>query len=254
MKYSFRFNKKININKADEIILRYERNSAQNLVNFFCEHPNKTFILQIDNISTFIELSELKDLEVIYELYPVFSLCFTLENPKSIPTTLQDIQIPYFFHNPVSDWDTLLYYIQAKVSQIYITEALGFELNKVANLCHNAHISIRAYPNVLQNCISNSNPLHCFFIRPEDVLSLEKYIDVLEFWGPDNKQEICYDIYNKHQWLGDLKDLILGCRSSIDNTKIMPIWGETRAQCNRRCLKDNGCNICKRMLKKEEQA
>ena len=71
----------------------------------------------------------------------------------------------------------------------------------------------------------------------------EDLIDIYEFFGPLDKQDVLYDIYSTSRWLGDLNNIILGLDESIDNLTIVPHFGQARTGCNKRCAY-NSCNIC----------
>lgn len=85
------------------------------------------------------------------------------------------------------------------MSDIYITNDLAFDLNTLSKEVHkiNNKCQIRVYCNIAQSALvlQEQNSLKSFFIRPEDVDLYEKYIDVLEFYGVDEKLETYYKIY-----------------------------------------------------------
>lgn len=145
------------------------------------------------------------------------------------------------------------YLLNLGAQEVYVAEGLGFELNAVSALCHSRGVKVRVYPNVAQSEVDFGSPLKRFFIRPEDRAFYDNFIDVYEFFGPLEKQDIIYKIYNQEYWFGNLKDIILGLDCSIINRTVLPVWAKTRATCGRRCLKGTNCSICERMLSISEK-
>lgn len=86
-------------------------------------------------------------------------------------------------------------FLNYEVTDVFITEQLGFEVDKVAEIVHSKDVQVRAFPNVAQVQYENLDDIYKFWIRPEDVELYEDYIDVLEFFGEPEKQKIYYDIY-----------------------------------------------------------
>ena len=145
----------------------------------------------------------------------------------------------------INNWDTLQGYIKYKPSDMYIVEALGFEINKVAKVLHNENIKIRTFANVAQSSWREIDPLRKFFIRPEDIPIYEPYIDVIEFFNSKNSSSTLYKIYSKDKkWFGQLNELILDFDSDIDNRFIVSKFAEHRTRCGKRCLKGENCKFC----------
>ena len=82
-----------------------------------------------------------------------------------------------------------------------------------------------------------------FFIRPEDLILYEPHIDVVEFFGPIDRQRVLHEIYTNGKWLGKLSDIIIGLHSDIDNQSIAPRFAEARIKCRKKCNQEN-CNLC----------
>jgi hypothetical protein len=155
-----------------------------------------------------------------------------------------ECNLPYFFIEPISSLDDFEGVINYGVSDIYVANELGFYLEKISPICKAKGIAIRVYPNVAQSSSKFLTPnLKTFFIRPDDVETYEPYVDVLEFWGPIDKQSVLYDIYHDGRWQGRLQDVILELDDDIDNTRIMPVFGEARTCCRKVCAYDQ-CHIC----------
>lgn len=150
-----------------------------------------------------------------------------------------------YFDEKITSWDRLIGTIEYGVSDVFICEGLGFELDKIAAIAHPKNIQIRVYPNVAQTSWKQMPSLKTFFIRPEDVKEYEKYVDIFEFYGEEEKFDILYDIYKKDKiWFGKLNELIVGFNDDIDSRYIIPRFAKKRIKCNRECLKGGNCHIC----------
>ncbi len=139
-------------------------------------------------------------------------------------------------------------YVNLGVTDIYIVEGLGFELEEIKKFLdkYENKPQIRVFPNVAQSSFDNIDGLRKFWIRPEDTKYYEDYIDIYEFFGENSKQKIYYDIYFKDkQWFGSLKEIIQGLDTDIDSKTIVPRFGVNRINCRQRCLKGRSCNMCK---------
>lgn len=154
-----------------------------------------------------------------------------------------------FFNIHIIDWDTLIDFLNFGVSDVYIAEAMGFELDKIAEIVHAHNTQIRVFPNVAQAAISRSPDLLKFWIRPEDIIEYENYIDVCEFYGDDEKQSVYYDIYvNDKKWAGNLNEIIIGLDTDINSRTLLPRFAKKRIKCGRQCMKGGKCHMCDRIL------
>ena len=253
MKYCLPYDGSKIMSELDELIIAYDNNVDEAIQRVLSRElvPKSRIIFAVKNIREFKENNqhkffiELKN-DKKYNEYN-FALKFPRESKDfyDIYEELKENDIPFFFDSYVRDWDTLYYYINLGVSDVYIVEALAFELNLLGPVAHEKGISIRAFANVCQGLPADSNPLKSFFIRPEDVFVYEKYIDVLEFYGEPNIQQVAYKVYaHDKKWSGSLNELIIGLEKDIDNRQIIPIFGAMRTKCGKRCIKGQTCSIC----------
>lgn len=235
------------IEKADEILLEYNRKNLK-IIDYIKEHSNQRIILNISNLD---EALQYKEIEKLNAIYVENKLNFSIKLPKyneKIKDLLPNLQIPFFFDWIITDWDELLGYIQLGVSDVYIGNNLGFELDKVAEIAHQNNVQIRVFPNVAQSSWKETSGLKKFFIRPEDVTFYSDYVDVFEFWGADlKKQEIFYKIYSKQEWFGSLNEIIYELNEELDSRYIIPRFAEKRVRCKKECLKGGKCQICDRI-------
>ena len=259
MKYCINYSNKSHIiNKVDEILIRYDKNKILELfTQFIPAHLNQRVIVQLieeNNIDTIV--NNLKKIISIYNENKdiKFDIQLPFYNQKFMEE-LKDTNLKYFFKVAANSWDKFTGLISQNVSDIYITDELAFELDKVAEIAHKNNIKVRIYPNVAQSRWDKLSDILKFFIRPEDIEIYEPYIDVCEFYG-DKAQQIdtYYKIYQEDKkWFGDLQEIIIGLDSKIDSRYIIPRFAEKRIKCGKDCLKGGKCEMCKRILDLSEQ-
>lgn len=259
MKYCINYSNKSHIiDKVDEILIRYDKNKILELfTQFIPAHLNQRVIVQLieeDNIDTIV--NNLKKIISIYNENKdiKFDIQLPFYNQKFIEE-LKDTNLKYFFRAAANSWDKFTSLISQNVSDIYITDELAFELDKVAEIAHKNNIKVRIYPNVAQSRWDKLSDILKFFIRPEDIEMYEPYVDVCEFYG-DKAQQIdtYYKIYQEDKkWFGDLQEIIIGLDSKIDSRYIIPRFAEKRIKCGKDCLKGGKCEMCKRILDLSEQ-
>lgn len=259
MKYCINYSNKSHIiDKVDEILIRYDKNKILELfTQFIPAHLNQRVIVQLieeNNIDTIV--NNLKKIISIYNENKdiKFDIQLPFYNQKFMEE-LKDTNLKYFFKAAANSWDKFTGLISQNVSDIYITDELAFELDKVAEIAHKNNIKVRVYPNVAQSRWDKLSDILKFFIRPEDIEMYEPYVDVCEFYG-DKAQQIdtYYKIYQEDKkWFGDLQEIIIGLDSKIDSRYIIPRFAEKRIKCGKDCLKGGKCEMCKRILDLSEQ-
>lgn len=259
MKYCINYSNKSHIiDKVDEILIRYDKNKILELfTQFIPAHLNQRVIVQLieeNNIDTIV--NNLKKIISIYNENKdiKFDIQLPFYNQKFMEE-LKDTNLKYFFKAAANSWDKFTGLISQNVSDIYITDELAFELDKVAEIAHKNNIKVRIYPNVAQSRWDKLSDILKFFIRPEDIEMYEPYVDVCEFYG-DKAQQIdtYYKIYQEDKkWFGDLQEIIIGLDSKIDSRYIIPRFAEKRIKCGKDCLKGGKCEMCKRILDLSEQ-
>lgn len=259
MKYCINYSNKSHIiDKVDEILIRYDKNKILELfTQFIPAHLNQRVIVQLmeeNNIDTIV--NNLKKIISIYNENKdiKFDIQLPFYNQKFMEE-LKDTNLKYFFKVAANSWDKFTGLISQNVSDIYITDELAFELDKVAEIAHKNNIKVRIYPNVAQSRWDKLSDILKFFIRPEDIEMYEPYVDVCEFYG-DKAQQIdtYYKIYQEDKkWFGDLQEIIIGLDSKIDSRYIIPRFAEKRIKCGKDCLKGGKCEMCKRILDLSEQ-
>lgn len=232
------------INEADEFIIKYTKKNDV-LIDFLEKYKNIRINLTIEEELTF---NELKLLKTISNNYSNLVLRFNHYNPETIEDIVE-CGVPFFFANRINNWDEFLGFIELGVTDIYIVEDLCFELDKVSLLAHQNNIQLRTYPNVAQSSWKDTLDIKKFWIRPEDVDLYSKYIDVFEFFGTSQQIPTLLKVYKKDKhWYGPLNELIIGLKSDIDSRFLISKFAEKRAICGKKCLKNNKCKHCEKII------
>lgn len=254
MKYCLPYIKNFKyIDELDEIIIPYSSEDVFFLNTLLSKDKilSKRLIIDIQDLNDFKENYVLDFFLGIKKDYPDinFTLRFLTYSPEDqdIYEKLKQEKIPFFFEKYVKDWDMFDFFKKLGVSDMYIVEALAFELNKIGAQADVSGISIRCFANVCQSSVRDDNSLKSFFIRPEDIPIYEQYVDVIEFYGDVNFQSTTYKIYahDKH-WFGPLKEFLIGFELDLDSRFIPKVFAEARIACGKKCLKGHPCQICEK--------
>jgi len=245
MKYCLRYAPLINgrYKEADELFFIH----LEDLKSYIYDNreTKQRLIIEIDEDDDY-----LKDIKELREMGYDIAICTSVYCDKLID--FSEANIPFFFYNHCNNWENLHTLISLGVSDVYIVEQLGFELDKVKKICGDK-VQIRTYPNVCQlpaiggKC--KLDKIYGFFITPNEIPIYEKYIDVCEFfYNSQKKEEVYFDIYKNESWLGNLKDLIGDFDEDIYSQYLFPTFGIYRSVCGRECLKGEKCNLCQRAI------
>lgn len=252
MKYCIEYNtecsKKL-INSVEELIIRYNKKDFLKLIEYAKSNTNQRIIFSIDDIDECLKDKVLEKFITIKKENPDFNFSIRLAKyNKEIKEILKEANFKFFFNIYVNDWDTFIGLSNLNVSDIYITENLGFEIDKVAAIAHKKNIQIRVFPNVCQSSWLETDTLKTFFIRPEDIDEYESYVDVIQFFDDGKKLDVLYDIYhNDKKWFGKLNEIIIGLDSDIDSRYIIPRFAQKRIKCGKECFKNGRCKMCERV-------
>ena len=152
---------------------------------------------------------------------------------------------PFFLGEYCKTFDQVYTFIKLGVSDVYITETLGFSLGEIGKFVKEQGIKVRVLPNVAQSTLGSLSelPHECrFFIRPEDVDVYEPYVDVFELFGNEDKLSVTYEIYKEKKWKGFINHVVKGMNDLFSLDAEMP-FGEYRLNCKQRCYQ---CNLCTR--------
>lgn len=160
--------------------------------------------------------------------------------------------IPFFYIDFPKNIEEVYTQAHDGVSDVYITEELGFRMKDLQYIKKTFNIKYRVIPNIVQSSNNKTfNSMNCFWIRPEDTELYEPFVDVFELLGGENQSRISviYEIYKQKQWLGNLNDVILDFNSEfkVPNTGMNPHFAQMRLNCGKKCLIGSPCNTCFQM-------
>lgn len=247
MKYSTRYYVGNPLNReADEIIIKYTKKST-GLLDFVQKYAEEQrIVIDITTIETMENIEENYEYWTVAEkVHPNFAVLLSVTQKEIIPA-LKELNLKYFFYEYADSWDALTYQISEGVSDVYIANEFGFNMQFIWEYCNEHNVEIRVFPNVAQSACSYAeglDTLKFFFVRPEDVEEYGVYVSTFEFFGPLDKQYVLYKIYTSKRWLGNLKNLILGFDKNIFSNMIAPNFAERRMKCRKKCAY-GACDFC----------
>ena len=147
MKYCLPYNsitsKSQQIIELDEWTIDYNP-SDKTLIKFLENNSDKRINLKVKDKLSIKKIEDLKFLEDLCEKFQNLYIEFDIFI-KNQYQELLDSNIRYFFDDYIVDWDRLHEIIDFKVSDVYIAETLGFELDKVSTFVHNTGVRIRVF-------------------------------------------------------------------------------------------------------------
>ena len=157
---------------------------------------------------------------------------------------IKDCCNKYMFTDRIGNWEVLQFMFLLHPSEVYITNMLGFCLEDVKKVCDKQDVGIRVIANLTQSAWENSPNLTKFFIRPEDLDVYTPYVTGFDFIGDSAIQDVCFKVYSRGYWYGDLKELIIGFNESLDSRMLPQQYGEYRMNCKKRCVQGSRCHLC----------
>jgi len=243
--------------EIQEIIIKYDFNKypiltkyASALIDFVkSKRQDLRIVVDVTHMIT-IELKQtINVFKMCYEIHP--NITFMISRTVECMRRVEENKLPFFYCEKVNTIDALNQYISEGVTDVYITDELAFFLSDIKyDICKNK-VKIRVFPNVAQSSVSRADGIKSitkFFIRPEDVKYYEDCVDVMEFFGPVDKQNTLYKIYKEQSWKGPLNLIISGYNPEDNieiNSSIIPTFGQIRKNCHKRCgYTSSGCQIC----------
>jgi hypothetical protein len=254
MKYAIEYTKKCKyLDDIDEYLVKYVEGKDEELVKFINSIDKRVIItIEEEQLENFVLNKKLKYwaeagcFGYTFRL-PGLNTSVSAQKIKLVAKTMWELNIPHFFNQYVNSIDLFHSMINTwQVSDIYITDELGFELANIAPIAKENNVKIRVFPNIAQAIVDVEPKIKQFFIRPEDVAIYEPYVDVLELFGEKEDYNFLYKVYAlDKKWFGDLSELINGVE--IDSRRIVPEFGEKRSRCGKKCFKGGKCKMCDRV-------
>ena len=247
MKYALYFNANSKYDKkADEIIIMYRKRSV-GLIEWIKKRPEEQrIIIDISNYDGNI-LDDIDIFKAVQEVHPYIAI--KLYQEEDIYSVFKENNIDYFFIEFADTWDKLHSYLHQGVSDVYITNEFAFNMIDISKVCHLNSTMIRVYPNIAQTSArktSTIDSLTKFFIRPEDVMFYEPYVDVFEFYCPIKQQDVYMEIYQRQSWTTNLSFIIKEFDKDVISAQLTR-FGSTRLNCGKTCA-HGACSVCKRAL------
>ena len=141
------------LKEVDELNISFNKRDLS-LLDFLLLHKDKRINIEIRDIQEFIDDDSISLFKAYLEKYP--DLNFYLKLPVSADferfySIVKESKLNFYYDKYINSWDTLYSFVNMGVSDVYITEELGFELDKVSSFCHSKGVKVRAFPNVCQN-------------------------------------------------------------------------------------------------------
>ena len=248
MKYCVNYYKDFRYNDIiDEIVISYAT-YRDSLVDRLQEQNWKEEQRIIIDLQLGGDINSIPILKMCMKIHSNFAVRLDIIQEDLIPE-LKDAGIPFFFTNYTDTPDEIYGMIHRGVCDVYVTESLGFSLEKISPYCKEKGVNVRIIPNIAQykrHFRKDIPDPYKFFVRPEDVKLYDKYADVFEIIAEDSRLSIIYEIYRNEHWDGDLKQLIAGFDESFYNKGIVDYFGKERLICNQRCMQEK-CTLCKQI-------
>ena len=248
MKYAVKiYNGFYHFNQIDEIIVPFKV-TDDGLPHFIQEHSDKRVWLDCSTIDD--EKAAKHVLQALKDQYQFGVIVNTSYNTLHFVLFLKSANIPLLFTNVANDWDKLHYLVDVGAAAIYVGEALGFEIDKVAEFLHSRNIEVWVHPNIAQSSIYLSNPFTKFWIRPEDVSIYEPYVDVMQMWhlkDKPNQQDTYIKVYQRGKFAGPLDQFLIDFNAPgflVYNAIIPQEIVKRRISCGKACLKGATCSAC----------
>lgn len=220
---------------------------------------------QNHRINIFVEekIEDERDFEIfktLLETYPTYKIIFCLPYySQQLESKLNKNNIPHYYSEIVTDWDTFNGFLELNITDIFIGENLCFYIPQVSEKAKKKQLFLRTFCNICQSPWENTPSLKNFFIRPEDIELYENYIDTFEFFFDtfdSIKLNVLYEVYKQDKkWFGLLNEIILNLKDDIDNRFLISYFGERRLSCRKRCAYETEptCHICDRIKELSEQ-
>lgn len=225
------------LTQADQIKMLYQ--DRERLIDYIDELHDKTFILDIPKDVTTEEID--------WKLYQAYAekvdFIFCLYN-LNLAQECVNHNIKFYWAYPVFTWFELQGLIPFNPCYITVSAPISFSLNRIRRY---TDIPLRICPNLAYDAyIPRANGLHGSWVRPEDIETYEKYIDVCDFIVTDLSQEATLlHVYKDNKtWPGNLNLLLTNFNINVDNRVIPVEIGSLRMNCGQRCMELNDCNVC----------
>ena len=239
------------LKEVGEIILKYRPGDTliDSLTDFLQEHINQRIVLDIADLEEFFALHEEVELNQLLQMKEIDNWVLRVPNIPTEEQVKKLSRFPYFVNSYVDTFEQMQVLLRLGVTDIYVTNELAFDVKELHGYLAGKGVKLRIIPNIAQSADEAAAAITKFFIRPEDIIEYDPYIDVFEI-GLENKKVSSYDIvaYKAYAidkiWFGNLAELILKLDEEVESPYLHPNFAKRRLSCHKKCLTGHPCNIC----------
>ena len=228
---------------ADEIIFEYRDRDA--IPDFIKKYPEKTIILTCFEKLEDIDWDQIQNYNILAKEDHFILRIIDLK----LIDTCNFYEILYYFAYPITSYDELNAVLSMGSYYVRLGAPLFFDLDNIKK--YFPKIKIRALPNIAyDDSYIRNNGVAGTWIRPEDLLMYDDYIDVIEFQdaNPQKEQALVRIYWQNREWPGDLRTLITNLQYSGVNYLLSSEITEKRLNCRQMCMANHKCKICHTML------
>jgi hypothetical protein len=208
------------------------------------QYPEARINLRLNNDSEPINWTEIKTYNTLCRKNFILSV----EKSEQVRAA-QDLNIPFYHRAPLYSFQEVRDLVNAGAAEVVLGAPLFFQLEKVQR--NFPSVQIRAIANLAlpEGSLSYNNGVTGVWIRPEDVELYGAYISTLEFYGDTTQERALFRIYALEKgWSGKLNLLVQDLDNEATNRLIPPSLAEARIQCGQRCMENDVCHLCQRLL------
>lgn len=179
----------------------------------------------------------------------VFHLVFAVADTRDIQMVKDQGYDDVFWMYPLTSYYELRGILALGVSQVLVDAPLYFDLPTVKEICGNVEIRL-----IVNKCFNNymdrEDGICGTFVRPEDVDKYAEYVDHMEFYADNLRQErTLLHIYRQEYWPGNLNLLLTNLKYNVDNRGFPADFADRRIKCNHRCQRTGLCHYCITQMK-----
>ena len=194
-------------------------------------------------LNTYNELKEKYD-KIIMQIN------LSTASAKDFMNIFKEKEIPYMFLNYCKTIDQVYAMSMLKAKEVYIVEELGFHLNELQYFRDTFNVKLRIFPDIAQSADFTHDIVPVitkFWVRPEDLIFYQPYIDTVELYREDDRLSVIYEFYKQRMYKDKLNILILDAPGlDINGNTLDPRFGNMRIGCGKRC-QTRRCNLCYQM-------
>lgn len=172
---------------------------------------------------------------------------------ESVMRELKEHGIGFFFDSdfPASDMVSLCNLISFGVSDVYIGDALMYNLPDVSEFCRSKGVRLRVVLNGISTFWGQGRSPKDMFFRPEDYDIFNQYFDIFEFDCDKDKINVMKKVWlDDRKWKGNLQDVNYELRFAVPNGSLSPWFTQSKITCGRKCdyVPSYTCTKCQQFM------